>query len=103
MHDINLKDDFTRLRVYHDESHFMRSLLQCKECGQLYFYEFTEEIDWEEGNDPQYRALIPVDSEEEAEEISALPPAELIQVFPRLHIDWPSSAGAPEARWVTES
>ena len=48
-------ETFTVLATYLDESHHIRKLLQCRECGQLYFYAFTEEIDWQGGNDPQQR------------------------------------------------
>ncbi len=37
--------------AYADESHFQRYLLKCRECGQLYFFEFLEEIDWSHGKD----------------------------------------------------
>jgi hypothetical protein len=36
---------FSVLETYLDDSHHMRRLLQCTACGQLYFYEFREEID----------------------------------------------------------
>jgi hypothetical protein len=45
---------FELLETFVDESHLSRELLRCKECGQLYFFEFYEEIDWEDGNDPQF-------------------------------------------------
>jgi hypothetical protein len=93
-------DTFTVLRTYEDESHFIRRLLQCKDCGQLYFYEFTEEIDWERGEDPQYRTFIPVPSEAEAEVLNQLQPIELLQFFPRLQSDWPANAAAPIVSWI---
>lgn len=100
MSDVNLKDGFTRLTTFEDESHLIRSILQCTDCGQLYFYEFYEVIDWEHGNDPQYRTLIPVTSSEDAEQLNKLPPVELLQVFPRLQIDWPSDSSSPAAKWI---
>jgi hypothetical protein len=42
-----LKDRFERIDTYVDESHLMRFLLKCRECGQLYFFELYEEINWE--------------------------------------------------------
>lgn len=93
-------DTFTVLETYLEESHDMRRLLQCRECGQLYFYAFTEEIDWAAGNDPQYRAYIPVGSLAEARRLNELSPAELAGLLPRLHLDWPADAEFPRARWV---
>lgn len=92
--------DFSVLETYLEESHHMRRLLQCRACGQLYFYEFTEAIDWAAGNDPQYRVYIPVSALAEAQRLSSLPPSELLSLLPRLHVDWPAEAAAPRARWV---
>jgi len=60
-------DSFERIETYADESHLMRHLLKCRECGQLYFFEFYEEIDWEDGDDSQYKTYIPVETEAEIE------------------------------------
>jgi formylmethanofuran dehydrogenase subunit E len=40
------------VETFLDESHLIRRLKRCNECGQLYFYQFLEEIDWEKGDDP---------------------------------------------------
>ena len=56
------QDFFGRIDTYVDESHLMPDLLKCRECGQLYFFEFYERIDWEDGNDPQYLTYIPVET-----------------------------------------
>ncbi len=93
-------NNFAVMKTYLDESHLIRRLLQCKDCRQLYFYEFYEEIDWEGGNDPQVRIWIPVAGPEEAESLSQLQPIELRQCSPRLQSDWPQNAGAPRLRWV---
>lgn len=55
-----LKEGFELLEQYVHESHLRRYLLKCRECGQLYFFEFYEEIDWQKGNDPQSTKYIPV-------------------------------------------
>lgn len=78
---------------YIDESHLIRRLLKCKDCGQLYFYEFYEEIDWKEGNDPQYRTWIPVEDIGSADSINALSVFELLK-FPSIRCDWPSNQKA---------
>jgi hypothetical protein len=63
------EDELNQLEVvetFLEDSHLMRRLKRCKDCGQLYFYQFREEIDWLAGEDPVYRILIPVRSSEEA-------------------------------------
>lgn len=97
---LDLANDFVRVRHYVDDSHFQRSLLQCKDCGQLYFYEFYELVDWKKGNDPQYRTLIPVASEGEADKIKSLGSVQLLDITPRLQIDWPSHSPAPVVQWI---
>ena len=93
-------ETFTTLTTYLDESHHMRKLLRCNTCGQLYFYAFTEEIDWAQGNDPQQRVYIPVRSIAEARRINRLPASGLSSLIPRLQVDWPADAAAPRARWI---
>ena len=44
-----LKDRFNLVETYVEEAHWWRYLLECRECGQLYFFEFYEQIDWEGG------------------------------------------------------
>ncbi len=50
----------TRLEELIDESHFIVSILACPRCNQRYVSIFTETIDWEGGNDPQYWTLLPI-------------------------------------------
>jgi hypothetical protein len=71
-----------------------RHLLRCRECGQLYFYEFFEWIDWEGGNDPQYTTYIPVESDTEIEALKKASSFELLKYFLRLQRDWPMEAPA---------
>jgi hypothetical protein len=95
----DLREAFQLVESYIDESHLHKTLMQCKTCGQLYFYEFYEEIDWDDGRDLQYQTYIPVDTEEE---IVALKTASLLELFafsPRLQSDW-LAPGALEVRWV---
>ena len=56
----------TRLEELIDESHFSVAILICPRCGQRHVSIFTEMIDWEDGNDPQYWTLMPI-TEVEAE------------------------------------
>lgn len=85
------------------DTHFRRALLRCKSCGQLYYYEFHEWIDWEGGNDPQYRTWIPVESREEIEALNKTDYASLLNFFPRLQSDFPREATEPKVFWVGRS
>ena len=98
--DINVKNNFELLHTFEDESHLWRYLLKCKDCGQLYFYEFYEEIDWKEGNDPQYRTFIPIESKEEAENMAKMKSFELLKISPRLQYDWPANADKSKIYWI---
>lgn len=95
-----IKDRFELIETYVKESHWWRYLLKCRECGQLYFFEFYEEIDWLNGNDPQYCTYVPV---EMAKEIKALKESDIwsIHAFvPRLLADWPRDAKRYKIHWV---
>jgi len=43
-----------------DQSHFMVSILRCQKCKQSFVSIFTETIDWDDSEDPQYRTVMPV-------------------------------------------
>jgi hypothetical protein len=95
------KARFERLDTYVDDDHLTRSLLRCRECGQLYFFEFREEIDWDGGgNDPQYSTYIPIENDTEIDALRKASSFELLSYFPRLQRDFPKEAQAPTARWV---
>jgi hypothetical protein len=98
--DISVFSCFEILHTFEDDSHLMRRLIRCKDCGQLYFYEFYEEIDWVGGNDPQYRTYIPIESEEEAREMAKLSPSGLLRFRPRLQNDWPANAKKTKIQWI---
>jgi hypothetical protein len=91
---------FERLETFVDESHWWRYLLKCRECGQLYFFEFHETIDWEDGDDPQYSTYIPVENHAEIEALKQTGPSGLLQFSPRLQRDFPKGAKAPAVHWV---
>lgn len=48
-----------------DDSHFRVAVLRC-DCGQHFLYVFTEEIDWENGEDPQAWLRVPLSNAEAA-------------------------------------
>jgi hypothetical protein len=78
---------FETVEDYVDDSHLSRSLWKCLECGQLYFREWYEWVDWDEGNDKIYVTLIPVQT---ADEIAALKETTiftLLNYYPRLQLD----------------
>jgi hypothetical protein len=95
-----LKDRFERIDTYVDESHLMRFLLKCRECGQLYFFELYEEINWEGGNDPQYSTYIPVETKDEIKTLNSASPFGLLDFSPRLQEDFPKDAKKPTVRWI---
>ena len=97
---INGKDIFEIVETYVDDQHLFRRLLRCRECGQLYFYEMHEEVDWVDGEDPQYRKYIPIVNETEVEMLKKTGPLELLQALPALRSDFPKGAKTPKIYWA---
>jgi hypothetical protein len=95
-----MKERFELIDTYADESHLRRYLLKCRECGQLYFFEFYEWIDWEHGNDPQYSKYIPVPTVDDAQMLRKASQAELLLFSPSLNLDFPKDADAPKIYWA---
>lgn len=58
------RDETEVVKSFEDKSHLVRALLRCRDCGQLYFYEWCEEIDWVNGDDPRYQAWVLVDEQD---------------------------------------
>ncbi|MBI4361384.1 hypothetical protein HY572_06465 [Candidatus Micrarchaeota archaeon] len=100
--DLRLKERFELVTTYFKDDDWWRYLLKCRECGQLYFFEFYEERDWEKGNDPQYSVWIPVASGEEGKEMAHKSKAELRTVVPRIQSDWPADQEKKDVRWIRE-
>jgi hypothetical protein len=94
----NVKVYTNEFPVYADEA--IRKLMRCADCGQLYFYEMLEYIDWEEGNDPTYRTYIPVASVADADKLAFVPQLEIIEQKPQIRKDWPKEAPEPVIAWV---
>ncbi len=86
------------VETFLDDSHLMRRLKRCNDCGQLYFYQFREEIDWIAGEDPQYRILIPVTSREEAVKLADENKLSVSFHRPRLEWKWVATREIPH--WV---
>lgn len=85
------------------ESHLFCYILKCRSCGQLYYYEFFEEIDWIDGKDPQRTIYIPVDSIEEAQMRGKAPPGMAVHGRPYLLYDFPKEASTPKLTWIGHS
>src|SRR5919109_5685630 len=83
-----LRESLMLVKTYEDESHLIRNLLRCKTCGQLFFHEFYEVVDWKDGNDAQYSTWIPVADVDSADALNELSPLELLQ-YVGLRIDFP--------------
>jgi hypothetical protein len=47
-----------------NESHYIVTIRVCNNCSQQFLSVFTETIDWVDGEDPQYRIVIPITVEE---------------------------------------
>lgn len=94
-----MKETFYLIHTYIYESHWWRYLLKCRECGQLYFFEFSEEIDWEKGEDPQCSVYIPVDTLQEIETLKRNT-GTLEHFRPQLSSDYPKGAKKPAVGWL---
>ena len=91
---------FEIIETYVDDSHLIRDLLKCRECGQLYFHEFYEQVISGPGGDSQYSTYIPVETPEEIELLRKASVIELSQFAPRLQKDFPTDAENPSVHWV---
>lgn len=96
----DLYECFDLVERFMDDEHHTRSLRRCRRCGQLYFHEFYEWIDWEGGNDPQYQTYIPVESREEIDVLLKTNEFTILNFSPRLQSDFPSDAREPKVFWV---
>jgi hypothetical protein len=87
-----------------DDSHFIVRIVRCRACSQGFIYIFTEFIDWEDGNDPQYVTLMPVTGVEAAAFTDGTLPVQEAGALgkDRRHLvdDWPASGGR-RLRWAT--
>jgi hypothetical protein len=78
-------DSLRLIHIYQKEVHLEHFLFQCK-CGQLFFHEFYEVVDWKEGMDGQYQLWIPVEDEGSARVLSQFSPLKLSS-FPSIRVD----------------
>jgi len=82
------------IACYEQGRHQTRTLEKCRECGQLYFYDWFEWSEREEGIDWAVSNLIPVQTEAEIEALKQASSSDLLLYWPRLQM-----AGG-EVGWV---
>ena len=75
------------VEVIEHDSHFTRKILKCKKCGQLFLYQFNEDVDWIDGEDEQFYKWIPVESLEKARELGEKSVLQLL-TLPSIRIDY---------------
>ncbi len=90
----DLLDSLDVVEVIEQDSHFTRKILRCKECGQLFLYQFYEQVDWEGGNDPQYYLWIPVKNIPQAKKLNKKSALEL-RTLPGIRIDFSKEMTRP--------
>jgi hypothetical protein len=93
---VKFSEFFEEVECYEDSSHLTRSLYKCRECGQLYFHEWFEWVDWNKG-DKIYTTLIPVQTQTEIDALKETDTFLLMTYFPRLQLD----GGAPRLAYAT--
>jgi hypothetical protein len=96
----DLHDCFEMVESFIAESHHDRSLSRCKDCGQLYFYEFYEY--WGSDGDSQYSTYVPVSTREQALKLQETSVYSLLAFRPRLQKDFPQNADEPRVFWVRD-
>lgn len=86
-----------------DEPHYIVQIRVCSSCGQNYLQVTTEVVDWQDGEDPISRTVIPIDNEERAR-LLATQPLDTATIEgigtgrPSLRYCWPKNA-APTLFW----
>lgn len=93
----DLNGAFDVLETFEEDSHSSCRLVKCTECGQLYIKFFYEEVDWVNGNDPQYVTYVPVKTKKE---INMAKTTGLSNATPTLHSDYPADAEKPKVYWM---
>lgn len=94
-----LAASFELVETFVKESHYWRYLLKCRECGQLYFFQFEEDVDWVDSDDPQYSTWVPVETADEIAQLKAAGALDLRGFVPHLRKDWPKGE-ARRVYWV---
>jgi hypothetical protein len=79
---------FSVLKTYTEDSHAARRCIKHLASGEIYLYDFVEEVDMVHGNDPQHRTYIPVADVAHADSLAALSSQTLQAMTPRLIDNW---------------
>lgn len=95
-----LKAAFDHIETIGRDDHWWRYVLECRCCGQLYLFDFSETVIWSSGNDPQKSIWVPLESAEALARLRSISSAALEGHTPRLVKDWPADAEAPQLSWV---
>lgn len=66
-----------RVERFYNSSHFDREVRMCRECGQLFLFEYIEFMDFSFGKDKQYCTYIPVKDVDEARQINEKYPSNI--------------------------
>lgn len=96
----------TRVVTLVDTSHFSVRIAACAGCGQQFLSVFTEQIDWEDGEDPQSFTLLPLRDDEaaalvaEGENVSDTRLEQLAPGRRSLRQDWPKG-GSEVTFWAS--
>ncbi len=83
-----ISKDLSPIKEYADSNHYYSALMRCQECGQLYYYEYIETVDWISEQDPSYCTWVPVKDENESDEMSKKSSMELLKYF-SIHHNFP--------------
>jgi hypothetical protein len=94
---------FVLLETFFKDSNWWRYLLKCRGCGQLYVFEFQEQIDWQDRDDTHFTTWIPVGTTEDIEAVSTAVPVDLRSFVPRLCNDMLPGEKQAKCYWVTDA
>ena len=93
--------NFKLLKVFISSTYMKRSLFECRECGQRYFHEWYEHINFNR-DASMYDTYIPVDTDEEIDKLSKIENSEgLARIFPQLHGSF-TNDGDECLKWITQ-
>lgn len=80
----DLSNNFIKVKTFMETNHLERSLLQCKECRQYYYYEFNEQVDLVDGDDKIYSTYFPIDPSQ-TDILNKINSFELLSITPRIN------------------
>lgn len=83
------------------ESHFWRYALKCRDCGQTYFFQFLEEIDWDEGLDAQVSIYIPYEGQSALDALKREDRLSVLLNRPQLRKESPLGKRETTLTWLT--